>query len=170
MDAALILDAIPGYQLSQQIYGSSKIMVYRAVRQIDQHPVVIKLLSQEYATFTDLLQFRNQYTIAKMIQHEGVIQVYGLESYRSSYALIMEYFSDVCLQQYSQLRSLTVTEVLAIAIQLTEILSALHQHRVIHKDIKPINILIHSETKQVKLVDFAIASLLPQETQELQSP
>ena len=40
----------------------------------------------------------------------------------------------------------------------------------VHKDIKPANILIHPETKQVKLIDFSIASLLPKETQEIQSP
>ncbi|WP_418006845.1 AAA family ATPase [Nostoc piscinale] len=56
-----------------------------------------------------------------------------------------------------------------MAIQLTSILDALHQHRVIHKDIKPANILIHPQTKQVQLIDFGIASLLPKETQEIKS-
>ncbi|WP_228013199.1 protein kinase domain-containing protein, partial [Nostoc edaphicum] len=50
------------------------------------------------------------------------------------------------------------------------ILDILYRHRIIHKDIKPANILINPETKQVKLIDFSIASLLPQETQTLISP
>jgi serine/threonine protein kinase len=69
-----------------------------------------------------------------------------------------------------QQQSLTLTEVLAIAIQIADILHELGQHRVIHKDIKPANILIHPETKQVKLIDFSITSLLPKETLEIQSP
>lgn len=45
----------------------------------------------------------------------------------------------------------------------------MHQHRVIHKDIKPANILIHPESKEIKLIDFSIASVLPKETQEIQN-
>ena len=66
--------------------------------------------------------------------------------------------------------SLTLAEILEIAIQITDILHGLYRHRVIHKDIKPANVLIHPETKQVKLIDFSIASLLPRETQEIQNP
>lgn len=50
------------------------------------------------------------------------------------------------------------------------ILDGLYRHRVIHKDIKPANILINPETKQVKLIDFSIASLLPRESREIHSP
>lgn len=64
----------------------------------------------------------------------------------------------------------TLTEFLEIAIALSNILDGLYRHRVIHKDIKPANILINPETKQVKLIDFSIASLLSRETQEVHSP
>ncbi|MGG6297796.1 diguanylate cyclase domain-containing protein [Leptolyngbya sp. AN02str] len=165
-----LLNTIPGYRLSQQVFFSPKFAVYRAVCETDQCSVEIKFLNREYASFTDILQFRNQYMIAKLVQHKGIIQVYSLESHPCGYALIMEDFSGICLQKYMQTRSLQPSEVLKIALQLADILDALHQHRVIHKDIKPVNILIQPETNQVKLVDFAIASLLPQETQELQSP
>jgi serine/threonine protein kinase len=54
--------------------------------------------------------------------------------------------------------------------KLLDILQPLHQQRVIHKDIKPANILIQPETLDIKLIDFSIASLLPRETQEIQNP
>ena len=76
----------------------------------------------------------------------------------------------MALGKYLQQQSLTLTEVLAIALQIADILHDLIQHRVVHKDIKPANILIHPDSKQVKLIDFSIASLLPKETQEIQSP
>ena len=82
----------------------------------------------------------------------------------------MEDWGGVALGKYLQQQSLTLTDVLAIALQITDILHDLSQHRVVHKDIKPANILIHPDTKQVKLIDFSIASLLPKETQEIQSP
>lgn len=51
-----------------------------------------------------------------------------------------------------------------------DILDFLYRHRIIHKDIKPANILINPVTKQVKLIDFSIASLLPKESEEIKNP
>ena len=65
--------------------------------------------------------------------------------------------------------SISLADFLPIAIQLTDILHYLYQTRIIHKDIKPANILINPTTKQIKLTDFSIASLLPRETQEIQN-
>ncbi|MEO1125511.1 MAG: AAA family ATPase [Cyanobacteria bacterium J06639_16] len=82
----------------------------------------------------------------------------------------MEDFGCISLGQYAKTHSLSWVETLAIALQIAAILHDLYQNRVIHKDIKPGNILIHPESKQVKLIDFSIASLLPKETQEIQNP
>jgi predicted ATPase len=165
-----LTNRISGYHLVEQLYCGSRTLVYRAIRETDQIPVVIKLLNRDYPSFSELLQFRNQYTIAKNLHLPGVVEAYTLEFYRNSYALVMEDFGGISLRDYAQERSLTLVEILEIAIQITDILNALYQHRVIHKDIKPANVLIHPETKQVKLIDFSIASLLPRETQEIQNP
>jgi hypothetical protein len=82
----------------------------------------------------------------------------------------MEDFGGISLREYTKTNPLSLLEVLKIAQQLSTILHELHQNRVIHKDIKPANILIHPETKQVKLIDFSIASLLPKQTPEIQNP
>ncbi|MBD2579401.1 ATP-binding sensor histidine kinase [Oscillatoria sp. FACHB-1406] len=162
--------ALSGYRLLETLYCGSKTVVYRGVRLVDEQSVAVKLLQQDYPTFNDLLQFRNQYTIAKNLNIPGIIRPYSLEAYRNGYALVMEDFGDVSLREYHQTHPLNLTDVLAIALQLTDILHNLHANRVIHKDVKPANILIHPESKQVKLIDFSIASLLPKETQEIQNP
>jgi predicted ATPase/signal transduction histidine kinase len=165
-----LTNQISGYHLVEELYCGSRTLVYRAIRETDQIPVVIKLLNRDYPSFSELLQFRNQYTIANNLHLPGVVEAYTLEFYRNSYALVMEDFGGISLRDYAQKRSLTLVEILEIAIQITDILNALYQHRVIHKDLKPANVLIHPETKQVKLIDFSIASLLPRETQEIQNP
>ncbi|MEG4417260.1 AAA family ATPase [Microcoleus sp. LAD1_D5] len=165
-----LTNRISGYNLVEQLYCGSRTLVYRAIRETDQFPVVIKLLNRDYPSFSELLQFRNQYTIAKNLRLLGVVEPYNLESYRHSYALVMEDCGGISLRDYAQERSLTLVEILEIAIQITDILDGLYRNRVIHKDIKPANVLIHPETKQVKLIDFSIASLLPRETQEIQNP
>ncbi|MEG4044935.1 MULTISPECIES: AAA family ATPase [unclassified Microcoleus] len=171
MSAAVDLTKrVSGYHLVEQLYCGSRTLVYRAIRETDQLPVVIKLLNRDYPSFSELLQFRNQYTIAKNLRLPGVVEPYNLESYRHSYALVMEDFGGISLRDYAQKQALTLAEILEIAIQITDILDGLYRNRVIHKDIKPANVLIHPETKQVKLIDFSIASLLPRETQEIQNP
>ncbi|MEG3857854.1 ATP-binding sensor histidine kinase [Microcoleus sp. herbarium12] len=65
---------------------------------------------------------------------------------------------------------LPIAEFLNIAIQLAKALVFLHQNQIIHKDIKPANIIINSETNQVKLADFSIASRLNKETPNLKNP
>ena len=161
---------ISGYIVAERLYIGSRTAVYRAVQIDSQRPVVIKVLRQTYPSFDELVQFRNQYTIAKNLPSAGIVRPLSLESVGSSYALVMEDFGGISLGQYIQQQSLDLTDVLAIALQLAEILEDLCQHHVVHKDIKPDNILIHPESKQVKLIDFSIASLLPKEMQEIQSP
>ncbi|MEM6751848.1 MAG: AAA family ATPase [Cyanobacteria bacterium P01_C01_bin.38] len=163
--------SIRGYSIKEELYNGSRTLVYRAIRDSDEKPVVIKLLKNPYPNFNELLQFRNQYTIAKNLDVHGIVSVYSLEVYQNSYALVMEDFGGVSLREYIKRGEITSAEdILSIGVQITDIIQNLHQNRVIHKDIKPANILIHPQTKQIKLIDFSIASLLPKETPEIKNP
>ncbi|BAY34318.1 multi-sensor signal transduction multi-kinase [Nostoc carneum NIES-2107] len=171
MIAGLDLECrILGYRVVEQLHFSSRTIVYRGIRVSNQQPVIIKYLKSDYPSFHELLQFRNQYTIAKNLDFQGVVRHYTLEAYRNSYILVMEDFGGIPLQDYTKQEPLELSEFLAIALQIVEILHNLHQHRVIHKDLKPDNILINPQTQEVKLIDFSIASLLPRETQEIKNP
>ncbi|MDB9375452.1 trifunctional serine/threonine-protein kinase/ATP-binding protein/sensor histidine kinase [Nodularia sphaerocarpa] len=161
---------IPGYKINSQLYLGYRTLVYRAIREQDQLPVVIKLLTCEYPSFNELLQFRNQYTISKNLNISGIIHPLSLEPYGHAYILVMEDTGLIALGEYIKTTSISLIEILEIAIQLTNILDNLVLNHIIHKDIKPANILINPKTKEVKLIDFSIASLLPKETQELKNP
>lgn len=162
--------SLSGYAIGQQIYEGTRTRVYRGTRTSDSLPVVIKLLRQEYPSFRELVKFRNQYAITKNLDLPGIVKPYNLETYRNGYALIMEDFGGIPLNSNSNIQHLKLYDFLLIAIQLSETIAKIHHHRVIHKDIKPANILINLETKQIKLIDFSIASLLPKETQDIQNP
>ncbi|MDZ8050489.1 MAG: AAA family ATPase [Aulosira sp. ZfuVER01] len=178
------LTKILGYRISERLYAGSRTLVYRAIREVDQLPVVIKILKQEYPTFNELLQFRNQYTIAKNLDFEGIVRLYSLEPYQNSYALVMEDFGGISLREWiykeinnngdrplgGSLWEHRLKAFLEIAIALATILDELYRQRIVHKDIKPANILINPDTQQVKLIDFSLASLLSRETQEIRNP
>nr|AVH79654.1 multi-sensor signal translduction multi-kinase [Nostoc sp. PCC 8009] len=166
--------SITGYKIIEEIYNGSRTLVYRGYRETDSLPVVMKLLKNAYPSFGELVQFRNQYTIAKNLNSPLIVQTYSLEPYQNGYVLVMEDFGGISLKDYFTRKHTRdigfLQEFLEIAIALCNTLEILYNQRIIHKDIKPSNILINPLTKQVKLIDFSIASLLPRETQTLISP
>jgi predicted ATPase/signal transduction histidine kinase len=168
-----------GYDINEQIYAGNRTLVYRGIRSWDGQPVAIKLLRNDFPSFNELVHFRNQYVIAKNLNIPGIVKAYSLESYHNRYALVMEDFGGISLCSYlssiasasdEPVEGLPVNEFFPMAIQIANALDGLHRHRVIHKDLKPANILINPTSKEVKLIDLSIASLLPRETQEIQNP
>ncbi len=165
--------SIAGYHLREQLYSSARTLVYRGIREADSRDVVIKVLKNPYPSFRELLSFRNQYTIAKNLRSPNIIQTYSLEPCQNGYGLVMEDFGGISLKDFAATEAvpaMSVEEFLQIAIELCNALDTLYRHHIIHKDIKPSNILINPETNQIKLIDFSIASLLPRETQTIISP
>ena len=136
---------IPNYQIIQTVYSGSRTLVYRAIRTSDQLPVVIKLLKNDYPTFSELVQFRNQYTITKNLNSPSIVQTYSLEPYENGCALVMEDFGGISLQEWAikGKNAFSLREFLEVARSLCNALDILYRHRIIHKDIKPSNILIN---------------------------
>ena len=164
---------LAGYQARDLIYSGHRTLVYRCWAEAEQKTVVIKILRKDYPRFRELVRFRNQYAITKNLDVLGIVAPIALKRYGHSLALITEDDGSVSLNREMEQRGIhnySLEEFFPIAIQLTEIIERLHRNLVIHKDIKPANIIINPETKQVKLIDFSLASLLPKETQEIKSP
>ncbi|UIE40167.1 ATP-binding protein [Leptodesmis sichuanensis] len=169
------ISQLPGYWIVASLYESSQTLVYRGIRERDRQPVMIKVPRNPFPSVHELVQFRNQYTIACNLDHPNIIKPLALEPYQNGYALVMEDFQGISLKE--QLKQAgpwgkmpqRLTAFFQIALQVVDALFDLHRQRVIHKDLKPSNILIHPDTQQVKLADFSLASLLPRETQEIQT-
>lgn len=164
-----------GYRITEKIYSGSKTLVYRAVREQDRQLVILKLMATEYPSFSEITQFRNQYTITKNLDLPGIVKPLSIENYRNGYALVMEDFGGISLADWQlgeemDNNPLTLNQFFPIAIEIVSILEGLHRCRVIHKDIKPANIIIKPSTGEVKLIDFSIATLLPREIQFLTNP
>ena len=160
----------PQYQDIDVVYAGARTVVYRATRRSDRQPVIVKVLQSSHPTFNELVQFRNQYVITQHCDSPFIVKPLALEQYGNGYGLVMPDWGAISLATYWQETNFNLGELLAIAIQLSEALHFLARHQILHKDIKPANILIHPNTKQIQLIDFSIASLLPKEHQRFVHP
>ncbi|MDZ7963113.1 MAG: AAA family ATPase [Aulosira sp. DedQUE10] len=161
---------IPGYQIIEAIYVGSKTVIYRGCRVWDQTPVVMKVVNKDYPSLADIARLKHEYDITQMINLPGIVKSYCLKNHNGRLVLILEDFGGESLHQFIQSKTLKINEFLTIAIKLTEILNELHKNRIIHQDIKPQNIIINSQTGEVKITDFAIASRLTIEAQFICNP
>uniref|UniRef100_UPI0026153896 serine/threonine protein kinase n=1 Tax=Acaryochloris sp. IP29b_bin.148 TaxID=2969218 RepID=UPI0026153896 len=141
---------LTGYVPLEILHEGQYTLVYRALRSEDHTSVIVKTSQPQVPLrFSDHLAFRNQFTIGRHLNHPGIIQLFSLEPCQQTYALIMEDFQGIALSEFLQ-SAVALLEGLKIALQLADILHYLSQQRVLHKDIKPANILIHPQTLQVK--------------------
>lgn len=156
---------LAGYRLDRAIHESARTRVYAGVRQMDQQPVIVKVLKADYPSLEEITCLREEFRLLENLDSPGIIKPLALETCHNGLALVLENFGGIPLQQFLQQTALQLQEFLNIAIQLTAALAELHQHQIVHKDINPGNILIHPQTGQVKLIDFSVSSCLFRENQ-----
>ena len=162
--------SLPGFTIKETIYDSPKTMVFRGIRNCDNLPVVLKVPSAEYPTQNEILRYNNEFKVLSSLHLDGVIELYSLEKYQNSFAIIEEDINGVSLAKILREGSIELIDFLKMAIQIVEGLGNLHQHGVIHKDINPANIIHNVKTKETKITDFGISTLLERETQEILAP
>ncbi|MCC5898526.1 MAG: AAA family ATPase [Phormidium sp. BM_Day4_Bin.17] len=176
-----IIEAITA-EPSQTLAGSDadrhrrtrpKNQVYRGYRLSDRQPVIIKTPSRESPHLTEIARLRHEYDVAASLQSPYLMAALDLQ--QSPTAAIYEDIGgtslDRLLSRESDLppqnqlnRPARLLNYLEIAIQLAKALRDLHQAKIVHKDIKPSNIVYNPNSGQVQLIDFGIASRLSQET------
>ncbi|MEG4117324.1 AAA family ATPase [Microcoleus sp. N9_B4] len=159
-----------GYNLSEAIYESVNTIIYRGTKDIDRTSAIIKTFKTEHPTIEEISRLRHEHKILRHLESEGIVKPIALENYQNGLALIVENFSGQSLKDFLNNQPLAINAFLKIGIQLATTLGEIHHSNVIHKDIKPQNILINSETKEVKIIDFSIASLLDRENQTVTNP
>ncbi|MEG4626570.1 AAA family ATPase [Microcoleus sp. w1-18aA5] len=159
-----------GYNLSEAIYESVNTIIYRGTKDIDGTSAIIKTFKAEYPTIEEISRLRHEHKILRHLDSEGIVKPIALENYHNSLALIVENFSGQSLKDFLNNQSLAIDAFIKIGIQLATTLGDIHQSNVIHKDIKPQNILINPDTNEVKIIDFSIASLLERENPTVTNP
>ncbi|HEX5751818.1 MAG TPA: AAA family ATPase [Archangium sp.] len=147
-----------GYTLHEQLHSSQRSTLFRATRLRDQCPVILKLTTSDYLDRRRTLELRREYAIARRVEGDGILRVLGLEEFPDRAALVLEDFGGISLRHLLDERGpLEVSTFLDFAVRISAALGHIHQHGVIHKDIKPHNIIVNPTTGELKITDFSLS-------------
>jgi predicted ATPase len=135
-------------------------VVYLAEDVQHNRPVAIKMVPQEFLNDPDIVaRFLREASISMLLKHESVTTVYEIGDCDQGKFICREYVDGVTLRDYLSAGPINLTEILDIGIRLAEALAHAHQEGIIHRDVKPENIMITQQGK-LKLMDFGIARLI----------
>jgi predicted ATPase/tRNA A-37 threonylcarbamoyl transferase component Bud32 len=139
--------------------------IYRGFRNTDNKAVVVKALEKKMLSSAELAQLRHEHHVIASIESTGIINTYGLVNDENRFGLLLEDFAGIDLASLClPANSLQLTDFFTIVRRTIQALEALHLQGITHKDINPSNILFNSTTKQIKIIDFGIATSLAEET------
>lgn len=161
---------IADYQIKERLHKDTHTVIYRAIRITDQLPVIIKATVGDHPNSTTVNKLEREYRLLKLIDNPNVSQVIDFIKTSHKTSIILHDKGGIVLSDYLAGKAMEVSKFLSLAIQLASIVGFLHQQNLIHKDIKPENILINPETKNLTLIDFSIVSQLSNEIQALINP
>ena len=150
------------YKVLDTVGGGGMANVYLAHDMILDRDVAVKVLRLDFANDEELIRrFRREAQSATSLVHQNIVSIYDVgEEGDSVYYIVMEYVEGQTLKQYIQQHSpIPVSKALSIMEQLTSAISHAHQNHIIHRDIKPQNILM-DRNGNVKITDFGIAMAL----------
>ncbi|OQY56616.1 MAG: hypothetical protein B6245_18120, partial [Desulfobacteraceae bacterium 4572_88] len=162
--------AVAGYNVREIISQDEHITICRGHREKDQKPVILKVLNKEYPKPEEISRLRFEYEILKELDIKGTPDPVSLEKYKKGLVLVMEDVGGKSVKTWIEDQKITEADFLPISIQITEILGEIHQRNIIHKDIKPSNLIVNHEAGYVGFIDFGIASHLSRETQKIVTP
>ena len=153
------------YEIIEKIGTGGMSDVYRAKDTTLNREVAIKVLKEEYANDTAFVtKFRAEAQAAAGLEHPNIVNVYDVGNENGLYYIVMEHVEGITLKTYiSKKGQLSYNEVISIAIQVGRGIEAAHKKGIIHRDIKPQNIMISKEGK-VKVTDFGIARAVTSNT------
>lgn len=153
---------IPGFDIQALLFDGKHSLVFRALRESDSQPVIIKLLRHEYPTVAQVLGYRREFSIAQQLQHiEGVGNITDLEMLGSSVFLVQEDIAGESLSRHLKQGVLPLKQVLHLLQHLVRTISAVHDEQIVHGDINPYNIIWNPSTDAVRLIDFGISVEAP---------
>ncbi|KLU64653.1 serine/threonine-protein kinase PrkC [Desulfosporosinus acididurans] len=146
------------YEVLERIGAGGMAIVYKAKDQLLNRVVTIKVLREQFATDEDFIRrFRREAQAVASLSHPNIVSVYDVGKEGDTEYIVMEYVEGRNLKEIIRdYAPLTTDQAINLARQITSAVQNAHEHHIIHRDIKPHNILV-TEDGRAKVTDFGIA-------------
>ncbi|MCL6478765.1 MAG: AAA family ATPase [Peptococcaceae bacterium] len=160
---------VSNYRIIEQLHQKNSV-VYRARRNADDRPVVLKILNRRYPPPGEAARFKREYEIVRGLPVEGVVEAYALEKDRGYLVMVLEDFGGTSLDRLLPSSQIDLPAFLSLAVEAAGILDEIHRRGIVHKDINPSHIVWNPENGRVKIIDFGIAAVLAGENPAVRNP
>ena len=156
------------YEIQELIGVGGMAIVYRAYDIVDNKTVAIKILKDEFLGNKEFIRrFKNESKAISVLSHPNIVKVYDVSFGTKIQYIVMEYIDGITLKEFiSQKKSVDWKDAIYFVIQILSALNHAHSKGVIHRDIKPQNIML-LEDGTIKVTDFGIARFSRNETQTM---
>lgn len=153
------------YEIIEKIGSGGMSNVFRAKDLKLGRAVAIKVLKEEFCSDAEFVErFKREAQAAAGLLGENIVNIYDVVDEGKYHFIVMELVDGITLKEYIKIKGkLDITEGVSIAIQVAKALKPAHAQHIVHRDIKPQNILITDESK-VKVADFGIARAVSEQT------
>jgi len=153
------------YEIIEKIGSGGMSNVFRAKDLKLGRAVAIKVLKEEFCSDAEFVErFKREAQAAAGLLGENIVNIYDVVDEGKYHFIVMELVDGITLKEYIKIKGkLDITEGVSIAIQVAKALKPAHAQHIVHRDIKPQNILITDESK-IKVADFGIARAVSEQT------
>lgn len=158
------------YEIHEKVGEGGMSFVYRAIDLESGNVVAVKILKKEFCYDEEFIKrFRNEATAAQKLSHPNIVSIYDMGNDDDIQYIVMEYIDGLTLDKLIKAKKkLPWRNTLKITAQILSAVEHAHSHNIIHRDIKPLNIMI-TEEGVVKLTDFGIARAVSSATKSAAS-
>ncbi len=159
-----------GYRFVEPVAAGDNSRIFKAVRESDQRPVILKTLKPDDASRESIALLLHEFDVLEGLNSEQVIAVVELTYVHDLPVIVMEDIGGQTLDRLLANRHPSLKACLGIARAMAMALKDIHSAGIIHKDINPANILVNPKTGAIRLIDFGIATRYSREQALLASP
>jgi PAS domain S-box-containing protein len=161
---------LASYRIIEKIASGRNATVYRAVRLMDGHPVILKCLNHDLPMPAARARLEHEYKMIHRLALPCIVTASALEVEQGHHRLVLEDFGGDSLANHLKTRSISLPECLRLAVQLAEALEQLHAQGVIHQHLNPSHCLWNPENGVLKLGGLGFSLLMTLESPVSQNP